>query len=123
MLANAILKAFVPTVKPDEARVFYGNVLGFKPLSEDNYALEFDVGGTLLRVIIVPELQPHAFTILGWNVEDIAATIRQLNAKGVYCEKYDFMDQDHLGIWDSPGGSKVAWFKDPDGNVLSLTQY
>ncbi|MDB5060485.1 MAG: Glyoxalase/bleomycin resistance protein/dioxygenase [Mucilaginibacter sp.] len=123
MLTNAILKAFVPTVKPDEARVFYGNVLGFKPLSEDDYALEFDAGGTLLRVIIVSELQPHAFTILGWNVEDIAATIRQLNAKGVYCEKYDFMNQDHLGIWDSPGGSKVAWFKDPDGNVLSLTQY
>ncbi|MDB5286548.1 MAG: Glyoxalase/bleomycin resistance protein/dioxygenase [Mucilaginibacter sp.] len=122
MLANAILKAFVPTVKPDEARVFYGNVLGFKPLSEDDYALEFDAGGTLLRVIIVPELQPHAFTILGWNVEDIAAAIRQLNTKGVYCEKYDFMDQDELGIWNSPGGSKVAWFKDPDGNVLSLTQ-
>jgi catechol 2,3-dioxygenase-like lactoylglutathione lyase family enzyme len=123
MLANATLKAFVPTVKPDKARIFYSNVLGFKPLSEDDYALEFDAGGTLLRVIIVPELQPHAFTILGWNVADIAATIRQLNAKGVYCEKYDFMDQDELGIWNSPGGSKVAWFKDPDGNVLSLTQY
>jgi predicted enzyme related to lactoylglutathione lyase len=122
MLANAILKAFVPTIKPDEARVFYGNVLGFKALSEDDYALEFDAGGTPLRVIIVPELQPHAFTILGWNVTDIAATIRQLNTKGVYCEKYDFMDQDELGIWNSPGVSKVAWFKDPDGNVLSLTQ-
>jgi predicted enzyme related to lactoylglutathione lyase len=122
MLANAILKAFIPTVKPDKARVFYGNVLGFKLLSEDNYALEFDAGRTMLRVIIVPELQPHAFTILGLNVTDIAATIRELNAKGVYCEKYDFMDQDELGIWNSPGGSKVAWFKDPDGNVLSLTQ-
>ena len=122
MLANAKLKAFVPTVKPNEARIFYGNVLGFKPLSEDDYALEFDAGGTLLRVSIVPELQPHAFTILGWNVGDIAATIRHLNAKGVYCEKYDLMDQDPLGVWNSPAGSKVAWFKDPDGNVLSLTQ-
>jgi len=73
-------------------------------------------------VITVPELTPHQFTAIGWNVDDIAGTIRALNAKGVYCEKYGFMEQDELGIWTSPSGAKVAWFKDVDGNVLSLTE-
>ena len=122
MLANATLKSFVPTVKPVEAKTFYRDVLGLKLLSEDDYALEFDANGTLLRVITVPELKPHAFTALGWNVRDIESTINSLNYKGVFCEKYDFMKQDDLGIWTSPNGSKIAWFKDPDGNVLSLTQ-
>jgi catechol 2,3-dioxygenase-like lactoylglutathione lyase family enzyme len=122
MIANETLKSFVPTVKPAEAKIFYRDVLGLKLLSEDNYALEFDSNSTLLRVITVPELKPHAFTALGWNVNDIAATIHSLNEKGVFCEKYDFMEQDELGIWTSPSGAKVAWFKDPDGNVLSLTE-
>ncbi|MGZ3814220.1 MAG: VOC family protein [Mucilaginibacter sp.] len=122
MLKDAIIKTFVPTIKPLEAKAFYQSTLGFKLLNEDNFALEFDVGGTLLRVIIVPELTPQAFTVLGWNVKNIEAVIRSLNKKGVMCEKYDFMPQDNLGIWISPNGSKVAWFKDPDGNVLSLTE-
>jgi len=122
MLADQELKAFVPTVKPEQARAFYEDILGLELLSEDEYALEFDANGTLLRVIIVPELTPHPFTAVGWNVDDIAATIRALNAKGVFCEKYGFFEQDDLGIWTAPGGSKVAWFKDPDGNTLSLTE-
>jgi len=122
MLAHETLKAFVPTVKPAEAKVFYRDILGLNLLSEDNYALEFDANGTLLRVITVPDLTPHAFTALGWNVKDIKATITVLNNKGVNCEKYDFMEQDDLGIWASPSGAKVAWFKDVDGDVLSLTE-
>lgn len=122
MVATETLKAFVPTVRPAEAKVFYGDVLGLKLLSEDVYALEFDANGTILRVITVPELTPHQFTALGWNVSDIKAVIQELNVKGVYCEKYGFMDQDDLGIWTSPSGAKVAWFKDVDGNVLSLTE-
>jgi catechol 2,3-dioxygenase-like lactoylglutathione lyase family enzyme len=122
MLADKELKAFVPTLKPDSARSFYKDILGLELLSEDNYALEFNANGTLLRVIIVQELKPQAFTVLGWNVSDIAATIKSLNKKDIVCENYDFLDQDNLGVWTSPGGSKVAWFKDPDGNVLSLTQ-
>jgi catechol 2,3-dioxygenase-like lactoylglutathione lyase family enzyme len=121
MLANETLKSFVPTVKPAEAKIFYRDVLGLKLLSEDNYALEFEAGGRLLRVITVQELTPHPFTALGWNVGDIQATIHSLNAKGIYCEKYGFFEQDDLGIWISPSGAKVAWFKDVDGNVLSLT--
>lgn len=122
MLANETLKAFVPTVKPNEARAFYRDILEFKLEYEDNYALQFDAGGQILRVIIVPELTPHQFTALGWNVGNIKSIINWLNSKGVHCEKYDFMEQDDLGVWEAPGGSKIAWFKDPDGNVLSLTQ-
>lgn len=122
MLARETLKAFVPTVKPIEAKVFYRDILGLRLLNEDNYALEFDTGATLLRVIIVPELEPHPFTALGWNVTDIEAVIQSLNNKDVFCEKYGFMEQDDLGIWTSPSGAKVAWFKDPDGNILSLTE-
>jgi catechol 2,3-dioxygenase-like lactoylglutathione lyase family enzyme len=122
MLSNAIIKAFVPTVKPEEAKIFYQEILGFKLLNEDNYALEFDAHGTLLRVSIVPELTPHPFTVLGWNVDNIHGIIRELNNKGVICERYGFLEQDVLGVWTAPGGSKVAWFKDADGNVLSLTE-
>ena len=122
MLADKELKAFVPTVKPAIAKSFYKNILGLKLLSEDNYALEFEANGTLLRVIVVQELKPQEFTVLGWNVADISSTIKLLNKKGVHCEMYDFFKQDELGVWTSPGGSKVAWFKDPDGNILSLTE-
>lgn len=122
MLANKKLKAFLPTVNAGKAKLFYKDILGLKLLSEDNYALEFDANGTSLRVIVVQELQPQAFTVLGWNVDDIASTIKSLNERSIFCEKYDFLEQDNLGVWRSPGGSKVAWFKDPDGNVLSLSE-
>jgi predicted enzyme related to lactoylglutathione lyase len=122
MLTDKELKAFVPTVKPDKAKTFYKDILGLKLLSEDNYALEFNANGVLLRVTIVPELKPQGFTVLGWNVPDISSEIKSLNKEGIVCEKYSFLDQDDLGIWAAPGGSKVAWFKDPDGNILSLTE-
>jgi Predicted enzyme related to lactoylglutathione lyase len=122
MLSDKNLKAFVPTTSPKKAKSFYKDTLGLKLLSEDNYALEFDANGTLLRVTTVPELTPHPFTILGWNVDDIISVIKQLNGKKVFFERYDFLEQDNLGIWTSPNGSKVAWFKDPDGNILSLTE-
>lgn len=122
MLADKELKAFIPTVKPDEAKTFYRDILGLTLLSEDNYALEFMANKTLLRVITVPDLKPHPFTALGWNVKDISAIIKYLNLNNILCEKYEFLQQDDLGIWISPNGSKVAWFKDPDGNVLSLTE-
>ena len=122
MLSDKKLKAFVPTANPKLARAFYKDLLGLTLLSEDNYALEFDANGTLLRVTIVQEFKPQSFTILGWNVSDIHEVIKSLNKKGIQCNKYDFLEQDNSGVWISPGGSKVAWFKDPDGNVLSLTE-
>lgn len=122
MLADKKLKAFVPTIFAEKAKSFYKDILGLELLSEDNYALEFNSNGILLRVTVVEKFQPQIFTVLGWNVDDISSTIKNLNAKGVFCEKYNSLEQDELGIWTSPNGSKVAWFKDPDGNVLSLTE-
>jgi len=122
MLTNKKMKAFVPTLDPEKAKEFYTKVLELKLLSSDKYGIEFDANGTLLRINTVREYTPHPFTVLGWNVDDISATIQALNKKGVHCEKYSFLEQDEMGVWLSPGGSKVAWFKDPDGNLLSLTE-
>lgn len=122
MLADKKLTAFVATAKPDEAKAFYKTVLGLKLLSEDNFALEFEANKTVLRIAIVPKFTPQPFTVLGWDVEDILSAIKSLNDKNVFCEKYDFLKQDESGVWTSPNGSKVAWFKDPDGNLLSLTE-
>src|ERR1700733_11223162 len=108
MLADKKLKAFIPTINAGKAKSFYQDVLGLKLLSEDNYALEFDANGTLLRVTTVQDFKPHAFTVLGWNVTDIVSVIKLLNEKGIVCEKYSFLKQDGFGIWISPGGSKVA---------------
>jgi hypothetical protein len=122
MLSDKKLKAFIPTVNPKKAKEFYMNTLGLMLLSEDNYALEFDANGTLLRITTVPKLTPHPFTVLGWNVDNITHIIESLTSKGVVFEKYDVFEQDKLGIWLAPSGAKVAWFKDPDGNLLSLTE-
>ena len=122
MLADKKLKAFVPTTDPQKAKHFYKDLLGLKLLSEDKYALEFDANGTLLRVTTVRELKPHPFTVLGWKVTDISSVIRDLNKKGIFFERYDFLQQDDLGIWEAPGGTKVAWFIDADGNTLSLDE-
>jgi len=123
MLTDKKLKAFMPTTNPVKARKFYKETLGLKLLAEDNYALEFDANGTLLRITTVEKLVPHPFTVLGWDVENIADLIKSLISKGVAFERYDFFNQDNLGIWTAPGGTKVAWFKDPDGNLLSLSEY
>jgi predicted enzyme related to lactoylglutathione lyase len=123
MLADKKLKAFIPTVKPEQAKEFYRNVLGLVLLSQDNYALEFSANGTLLRISTVQELIPHPFTVLGWDVDDLPVQIESLTLKGVHFEIYEFLEQDKLGIWTSPSGARVAWFKDPDGNLLSLSEY
>jgi len=98
------------------------NILGLTLLSEDNYAMEFNANGTLLRITTVPELEPHPFTVLGWSVDNITFLIESLISKGVVFERYGFLKHNKLGIWVAPSGAKVAWFKDPDGNLLSLTE-
>jgi len=122
MLSDKKLKAFIPTINPAKAKEFYMNILGLTLLSEDNYAMEFNANGTLLRITTVPEMEPQPFTVLGWNVDRIDSLIESLISKGVVFERYNFFDQDKLGIWTAPSGAKVAWFKDPDGNLLSLTE-
>ncbi len=120
---KAPLCAFVATVKSQEARKFYEGVLGLKLTEDSPFALVFDANGTMLRVQKVKEFTPHPFTALGWNVKDIAGEIDALAKKGVTCERWDFLQQDTRGVWTAPDGTKVAWFKDPDGNILSLAQF
>lgn len=123
MLANPKIIAFVATKSPIEARLFYEQTLGLKFVAQEPSALVFDSIGTMLRVSVVQDFKPHPFTILGWQVADIRQAIRDLVAKGVTFERYDFVEQDEDNIWNIPDGTKVAWFKDPDGNLLSLTQF
>jgi catechol 2,3-dioxygenase-like lactoylglutathione lyase family enzyme len=121
MLSTSPIQAFVPTTDAPRARAFFEDILGLKLQSEDPYALVFDANGTPLRVVRVETLTPQPFTILGWHVDDIAAEIRELTSHGVHFEHFEGVAQDDLGIWSTPGGY-VAWFKDPDGNTLSLSQ-
>jgi predicted enzyme related to lactoylglutathione lyase len=117
------LVAFLATTKPSRAKKFYGDVLGFRLTSDDQFALAFDLGGTQLRIQKVKEFEPHPFTSLGWSVGNIRKAVSMLVKQKVKFEHYSFMQQDELGIWQAPSGAKVAWFKDPDGNLLSMTQY
>jgi catechol 2,3-dioxygenase-like lactoylglutathione lyase family enzyme len=121
MLEDNRLKTFVSTTQPDRARLFYINLLGLKLLSEDHYGLECESNGAHLRITIVEKLTPQPFTVLGWDTTDIVSTVKQFAEKGIKFEKFSFIEQDDLGIWTAPGGTRVAWFKDPDGNLLSLS--
>jgi catechol 2,3-dioxygenase-like lactoylglutathione lyase family enzyme len=118
------LIAFVATRDPDRAKKFYRDTLGLGLMSEElPFALVFDAHGTMLRVTIVTELKPAGYTVLGWQAANIVAAARSLQENGVQFERYQGMQQDELGIWTAPGGAKVAWFKDPDGNTLSISQH
>jgi catechol 2,3-dioxygenase-like lactoylglutathione lyase family enzyme len=123
MLGSHKIMAFAPTLDANKARPFYEGVLGLRVLSQDKFALALDANGIMLRVTNVPPaFKPQQFTILGWQVPDISAAVSELKQKGVRFESYGMPTQDADGIWTAPGGVKVAWFKDPDGNILSLTQ-
>jgi catechol 2,3-dioxygenase-like lactoylglutathione lyase family enzyme len=121
MLGSSDLVGFVPTTDLDRARAFYRDTLGLELREETPFAVVFDANGTVLRVTLVEQLTPAPFTVLGWSVADIANLVRRLSGRGVAFERFAGMDQDDLGIWTSPSGAPVAWFKDPDGNTLSLT--
>jgi len=122
-LGSADLIAFVPTKDMGKARPFYEKTLGLPMEGESPVACAFRANGVLLRVIVVEQLTPFPFTLLGWSVEDIKATVAALTTRGVAFDRFEGVAQDELGIWRSPGGAQVAWFKDPDANTLSLTQF
>ena len=122
MLGAFDLVAFVHVTDVTRARAFYDGVLGLTLTEDTPFALVFDANGTTLRVTPVEGHKPLAGTVLGWEVDDIAASIGELAARGVEFARYDGMEQDELGVWSAPGGDLVAWFHDPDGNTLSLTQ-
>ena len=123
MLAGSRLVAFLATRRPLEARAFYSDVVGLRLITDDPFALVFDAGGTMLRIQKVPEVAPPPYTAAGWDVPDIRAAARDLAERGLSFERYADLAQDSSGIWTSPGGALVAWFKDPDGHTLSLTQF
>jgi catechol 2,3-dioxygenase-like lactoylglutathione lyase family enzyme len=122
ILGSAKMVAFAATTSPARARRFYRDTLGLKLVDDSPFALVFDANGTMLRVQRVEQVTPPQYTVAGWHVKDIDATVRALKKKRVRCQIYSGMGQDELGIWASPSGARIAWFTDPDGNILSLTQ-
>lgn len=115
---------FVATSDPARARKFYSDTLGLPLVQEQMpFALVYDAHGTMLRVTVVKKVNPAGYTVLGWNVPDIHAAAQALTDAGVRFERYQGLEQDELGVWSAPGGDKVAWFNDPDGNVLSISQH
>jgi catechol 2,3-dioxygenase-like lactoylglutathione lyase family enzyme len=123
VLAGAPFIGFIPVRDIFEARGFYTRVLGLRVIEETPFAVVLDANGTMLRLTPVPWLSVQPFTIAGWRVDDITATVRDLETRGVRFTRFDAMDQDELGIWTAPGGDRVAWFTDPNGNTLSLTAF
>lgn len=123
MLGSNKVIAFLGARDPTAARAFFRDTLGLPLVSEDEFALVFDAGGTMLRVSFVQEMTPAKYTVLGWQVPDIATTVAELRDLGVRFEMYQGVPQDEFGIWEAPSGALVAWFTDPSGNILSLTQF
>ncbi|HEX3769872.1 MAG TPA: VOC family protein [Polyangiaceae bacterium] len=121
MIAKGKLMAFVATVDAARARKFYEGTLGLHVLEDTPFALVLESAGTRIRVQKVEKVEPHPYTALGWDVDDVAAIVKELTGKGVSFNRYPGMQQDDLGIWTSPSGARVAWFCDPDRNVLSLS--
>ncbi|HET9954900.1 MAG TPA: VOC family protein [Polyangiaceae bacterium] len=115
--------AFIATERPERALAFYRDVLGLRLLEDTPFALVFDAFGTMLRVQKAHSVVLAPYTSFGFEVKDIRATAQALAMEGVKGVRYSHFDQDELGIWLAPGGARVFWFKDPDGNLLSLTQF
>lgn len=123
MLGTTDIVAFVPISDGERSRTFYEGVLGLKFVKDDGFAVVFDANGIMIRAAKMKEVQPAQSTVLGWQVSDIEGVARALANKGVHFEIFGFFKQDELGIWTAPTGDKVAWFKDPDGNILSVSQH
>ena len=122
MLGENELVAFVATTDLDRAGEFYGGVLGLPLIERNEFACVFDADGTSLRVTKAARVAPAPYTVLGWKVNDIEAAIRELEERGVEFARFEGMDQDEMGVWHAPFGTRVAWFRDPDGNTLSVSQ-
>jgi catechol 2,3-dioxygenase-like lactoylglutathione lyase family enzyme len=123
MLGSTNIVAFVPITDAEKARAFYEGVLGLRFVNDDGFATVFDANGIMIRAAKMKEVKPVQFTVLGWQVSGIENIVRALGQKGVRFEIFGFFKQDELGIWTAPTGDKVAWFKDPDGNILSVSEH
>jgi catechol 2,3-dioxygenase-like lactoylglutathione lyase family enzyme len=123
MLSASKLIGFVPTRDSKRSREFYEGKLGFQFVSDDQFALVMQAGESMIRIAKAGNFTPAQYTVMGWEVADIEAMVKWLGGRGVAFEKYPFVQDQESGIWTTPNGDKVAWFKDPDGNVLSLSQH
>ncbi len=122
LLRGCELVAVLPTDDLASAKEFYKYVLGLDLVSEDAQAIVFQAHGTHLRVIKMPGTRPAPYTVVGWIVRDIDLVVDELDRSGIHFERYEILHQDQYGVWTTPKGAKMAWFKDPYGNILSLTQ-
>jgi catechol 2,3-dioxygenase-like lactoylglutathione lyase family enzyme len=123
MLGSNNIVAFVPITDGTKAKEFYEDKLGLRFVKDDGFAMVFESNGIQLRAVKMKEVKPAQFTILGWEVKPIEKAAMSLRARGVHFETFGFGKQDELGIWTAPSGDKVAWFKDPDGNILSISEH
>jgi len=123
MLSLGNMIGFLLTKDYDQARAFFEAKLGFQFVSLDQFALVMQAGANMIRISKIPQFSPAQNTVLGWEVADIETMVSSLKQRGVAFEKYPFLQDPEKGIWTAPGGDKVAWFKDPDGNVLSVSQH
>ena len=122
MLSQRPIVAFIPTTNATRARAFYVDVIGLAFVAEDAMAMMLDANGIMIRVTKVERFTPQPFAILGWEVHSVVNIGEMLRGKGVKFERFNGLVQDENAIWTSPSGAKVAWFKDPDGNILSISQ-
>lgn len=123
MLGSAPVITFLATTDTARSRRFYERTIGLTFVSEDTFAVVFSTNGAMLRIVSLESFTPVGMTVLGWTVDDLAATIAAMRTRGVTFERFSGLTQDDVGVWASPSGAKVAWFKDPDGNMLSLTEF
>ncbi|RXH57676.1 VOC family protein [Granulicella sibirica] len=123
MLSDHPLIGFIPTTDAERSKAFYVDVLKLKFVADDHFALVVATNSSTIRIVRMQEFTPAQGTILGWEVPDLPMEVASLTEAGITFERYGFLEHDALGIWTTPSGSKVAWFKDPDGNVLSLSQH
>jgi catechol 2,3-dioxygenase-like lactoylglutathione lyase family enzyme len=123
MLDTARIIGFVPTTDPERSRAFYQGTLGLKFVKDDGFAQVYDANGTMVRVAKARSFVPAPYTILGWQVPDLDAAARQLTNAGIHFERFGLPGQNELGVWTAPNGDKVAWFKDPDENIVSISQH
>ena len=123
MLSTNPLIAFVPSKNTGRSRSFYEGTLGLRFISDDSFAIVMESNGTMVRIVSVGEFDPAPFTILGWQVDDIHAKVAELSGKGVQFKRYPYFEQSPDGVWTAPNGAMVAWFPDPDSNILSVSQH
>jgi catechol 2,3-dioxygenase-like lactoylglutathione lyase family enzyme len=122
VLTDARLVAFAATTDLERSHAFYRGVLGLRHVETTPFANVYDAAGTALRVTLVHERAGAPYTVLGWRVDDVHAAVGDLRLRGVLFEWFDGVEQDAAGVWTAPGGARIAWFRDPDGNLLSLTE-